>query len=427
MTGSNLTEVELMYLTDFSYIDIPTNVYGCATNFSGIINLMLREDLPKKKRKKLEAIKDYLDENEDSSLGKLTLIKYQNNNPIQNSKHDYSNTTSSSGFVGYAFRDDDGNGIVVYRGSEGFDGDGKLEAEDLANMWSDWGFDSNIGAAVGHEIVQQKEAVAFYDEAMKDITGNKVVTGHSKGGNLAEYVIIHRFDENVYGRTFNGAPYTPPNGNLELEERAKEVLTHPNYLAINIKEDIVCTLGDSKSYRNTKTIAYDGWFPNAFSSHFMENAKIENGEFVTISTNVSQANRPSNISKVKLSNFKNKFNGISKLVTLMGQYSTDLSKEKINSIKASSYKSSDYGELIVDLDELSYYSKRLSSIKNQVDTLSLRLNSIIQQHNLVELKKQYNSVTQINSKLNKSVEYIKDTIELVNEADTAVYNLSKKF
>ena len=404
MGGYNLTEVEMKYLTDFSYIDIPKDYCTSRMNFSDLVNKMLDEDLSKKQRKRLNSIKEYLDENKDSKLGKLTLIKYQNNNPTENSKHDYSNTTSNSGFVGYAFRDDDNNGIVVYRGSEGFDGDGKFELfEDIPNMWADWGFDSNIGAAFGYEIVQQKEALAFYDEAMKDINGNKVVTGHSKGGNLAEYVMVHRFDENVYGRTFNGAPYTPPKGDAELEKRAKEILTHPNYLAINVKGDVVCTLGNSNSYRNTKTIAYDGLLPNAFGSHNMDNAKIENGEFVVISTRI---NSNSNT---------------------FGSVDVGLILSKAAYIQASIYKTLDYGELIVDLDELSYYSKRLSSIKSQADRLSWRLNSIIQQYNLVELKNQYYSVTQNNSKLNKSVHYIDKTVKLVNQADTAVYNLSTKF
>ncbi|MCS0542889.1 DUF2974 domain-containing protein, partial [Aeromonas veronii] len=105
---------------------------------------------------------------------------------------------------------------------------------DLATDWV-----SNVEAGIGVTIQQQREANDFYETNIKGLDGQQYVFGHSKGGNLAEYVLVHNLeDEKLTSYVVNGAPLYY----WTLTKEQRDALKDRNTFIVH-EGDVVSSLG----------------------------------------------------------------------------------------------------------------------------------------------------------------------------------------
>jgi hypothetical protein len=188
-----LTEEEKNVLLMLSYYDLPPKKLPDDLTIKQVWDLAKRNADPDEVSYK--EINAFINGNklDTSNLNNITLKGYQNFNPNEGNNV---KGESNSGFVGYAFQDKEGNATAVFRGSE--------PMGDMGHLRTDW--TSNFEASMGVEIKQQKEANAFYQKYLGDASGERLLLGHSKGGNLADYVFIKNLDDNTKAYVINAAP-----------------------------------------------------------------------------------------------------------------------------------------------------------------------------------------------------------------------------
>ncbi|MCM3585270.1 DUF2974 domain-containing protein [Mesobacillus maritimus] len=268
MSLTDLTEQEKNLLLQLSYLDLPpeTKVNGKKPiSFEDTIATIDVDTLPGDAKDRYQAISNYLTHSPNSALKDLQLVGYRNHNPNAGNT---TGGTAESGFVGYAFKDSQGNGAAIYRGSE--------NPGDSAHLKTDWL--SNFQAGLGMEIEQQLEANQFYQDFIQGLEGDQLVFGHSKGGNLAAYVLVHNYQENSELQSYiiNGAPLAW----WMLEDEQREILKGDRNTFIVYEGDIVHQLGYApyvdKSVKLTENDYDDPFYP-----HYETSVTFgENGDFV---------------------------------------------------------------------------------------------------------------------------------------------------
>ncbi|WKY44963.1 GAF domain-containing protein [Eubacteriaceae bacterium ES2] len=127
------------------------------------------------------------------NLADLRVTAYINDNYGQLGN---SEDVAKTSLVAIALEDSEGNGAVVYSG---------CESQQLSGMVLDWG--GCLLASLGIDTRHHHKARAFYDRAMKGVSGERNLFGHSKGGNLATYVFVNRLSENTNAYCVNAQPY----------------------------------------------------------------------------------------------------------------------------------------------------------------------------------------------------------------------------
>ncbi|MFZ7943769.1 Mbeg1-like protein [Neobacillus sp. 19] len=231
MTLSNLTEEEKYLLLQFSYVDLPEDYKvdpNQPANFKKLVNEMMLTSSDYEENESFKKLYEYVNGPKGENLANIQITKYENNNPTwEEIKHGKLN----SGFVGFALKDEEGNATALFRGSESMG--------DPLHLITDW--KSNVEAGIGQEIKQQKEAAAFYEKYISGAEGNIYVMGHSKGGNLANYVLVHYFnqDKNLKSYVVNGAPINW----WVLSKEQQEVLKGERNTFIVHQDDAVSQLG----------------------------------------------------------------------------------------------------------------------------------------------------------------------------------------
>lgn len=163
MDKNTVAEIDISaILSTYVYMDEQSTKYA-GKQLEEILDLMPD---PVKSSGEWKAVKDAVELNPE--LGKMTLVN-------QSMCDGYSDKL----IIACAFQDTNGNTYVAYRGT----GDGK------------W-VDNGIGIANESSQMQQ-EANAYYDHVVEslhldtDRTGRIIITGHSKGGNEAQYVTLN--------------------------------------------------------------------------------------------------------------------------------------------------------------------------------------------------------------------------------------------
>ncbi|KKK38852.1 hypothetical protein WQ57_05725 [Mesobacillus campisalis] len=226
MSLDQLTDEEKHVLLTLSYVDLPNNQRLEGKSLEQIwqtakYNFDEKDDT-------YHTLNDFITSRnfENSNLKGVTLVGYENFNPNEMNN---SQGKSDSGFVGYAFKDSEDNSVAMFRGSESMGNFGHLKTD-----WS-----SNLEAGVGIPIQQQNEANAFYRNYMGDLDGERLVLGHSKGGNLASHVFVENLDDNVKSYVINAAPLYW----WDLSDRQKEALKGDRNEFIVFKLDPVSQLG----------------------------------------------------------------------------------------------------------------------------------------------------------------------------------------
>jgi hypothetical protein len=256
MSLSNLNDEEKNVLLQLSYFDLPGDLTGLSVKEIWEEAMRTQSNGGEARRVKLE---EYFtsDPYKNSRLAEVTLQGYQNNNPTMGGK-------SESGFVGYAWGDKTGNAAAVYRGSE--------DPTNWDHFKTDWV--SNGSAGIGNEIQQQKEANHFYEEFVKGATGERLIVGHSKGGNLASYVFVNNLADNPSGYVINGAPLFWPS----LTEEQQEALKGNKFDFIAYEGDFVHDLGFAPYVDKTVAINKDD-YDDPFYPHYETSVNFTNGSF----------------------------------------------------------------------------------------------------------------------------------------------------
>lgn len=256
MSINTLSDQEKNILLQLSYIDLPK---GLPKNIS-LTDLAEKIEIHYKGTddERVTNFTTFMNENKDSKLQNFTLKGYENNN--YGSGNNVSDD-SKTGFVGYAFEDKESNsGITLFRGSE---------MSGINNTIADWGIDGNLGATLGIEITQQKQALEFFKKYMSDVE-SKIILGHSKGGNLATHVLTEMIDDkNIIAEVLNAQPIYW----LGLTDEQKELLKSDRYNYVVTVGDIVSYLGLPNGVVD-KFVAMEGFSLNPFAPHYEYRASI---------------------------------------------------------------------------------------------------------------------------------------------------------
>jgi hypothetical protein len=264
MSISKLTEYEKNLLLRLSYLDLPKDFKIDPKNPPELKRIISQIEMTagNDKNETVEEIKSYLG-NPNNNLSSLKLTGYENNNP---SLSNLFGLKSNSGFVGYAFEDNQGNGTAVFRGSE------PIYRPD--HFLSDW--ISNIEAAMGITINQHKEANAFYENYLADVQGERLLMGHSKGGNITQTVFVNHLDDNTKAYVVNGAPIYW----WDLTDEQKKELMSNRHDFIVYENDVVSQLGFAPYVKKTVETIEPFSIKNPIYPHELTSAGFnEFGEF----------------------------------------------------------------------------------------------------------------------------------------------------
>lgn len=235
---NDLTDRERYFLLKFSYIDISK---------SAIENPALPRTISETWKYALEVNKndkkatatitalqnEYTDILKTSeSLRDVKIIGYDNLNATRKTSGEV-----STGFVGYALQDSNGNRGFLYRGSEFEDTDNFLAG---LKDWTD-----NLISGTTGDSRQIEQANAFFDKYAMDDQGNPLsdktfsIYGHSKGNNLGAEVFLNNLDKDIYAYSVNGQPVFW----YDLSDQQKEALRGDRYEFVVHEGDFVSEIG----------------------------------------------------------------------------------------------------------------------------------------------------------------------------------------
>ncbi|MFE7060698.1 Mbeg1-like protein [Sutcliffiella sp. NPDC057660] len=474
MSLSNLTPEEKNILLQLSYIDVPPNIKVSDKYSYTLDELIAKIELTTGNKlednDRMKTIQAFIqsDAYQSSNLKDVKLVGYQNHNPNDGNN---TNGESHSGFVGYAYKDDNGNATAVFRGSE--------NPGDLDNLKTDWS--ENGQAFFGMETVQQREANEFYANHVALHDGEKNVLGHSKGGNLASYVYVNNLDDNNKGYVINGAPLWW----WGLNDTQKEGLKNAEAFSFIVYDgDIVSQLGYAPYVTlrvglDKKTGEYtDPFYPHAETSvAFDENGNLVNvkqgGSFISdiqdfhlFYENIESAVKGFVTSKAEQimtaisDGAKYVIAAINKGLTDAANFIKEQTISLINKIETMSKslenkvrgffedvgkKASDlFGKVVsgvsgffggtslpqepyvkVDLHRLAYYSSRLQSIKSRTNHVNSLINSLYGEVGIFGLDNLIKAdiLSAMNNNINQNIAYLNQAREFLQKKES--YLVSK--
>lgn len=189
-----------------------------------------------------------------------------------------------NGLNAAVFTDEAGNVFVVFRGT----GEGE---------WIDNGYGLS-GLDEHWDTRQQLQALEYFDKVMADLEKDKdfagkfangeqfiTVSGHSKGGNKAQYVTINSEYSDLIDKCFNfdGQGFSPEAIEHFIEENGQAAYAEAvnKMYGFNAENDYVNPLGirvipDEHMYYFTRT---EGFFLNGIENHYPDAFLDESGNF----------------------------------------------------------------------------------------------------------------------------------------------------
>lgn len=455
MSLSNLNDEEKNVLLQLSYFDLPGDLTGLTVKEIWEEAMRTQNNGGEARRIKLE---EYFtsDTYKNSSLAEVTLHGYQNNNPTRGGE-------SESGLVGYAWGDKTGNAAAVYRGSE--------DPTNWDHFKTDWV--SNGSAGIGNEIQQQKEANHFYEEFVKGAAGEKLIVGHSKGGNLASYVFVNNLADNPSGYVVNGAPLFWPS----LTEEQQEALKSNKFDFVAYEGDFVHDLGFAPYVDKTVAINKDD-YEDPFYPHYETSVNFANGSFEKSRQGSIFSPKDINPEVIKFATVY-AVNGVReaykaalaiKNAALMVIHATwkgmeaaaklvidgcvafisglkNVTTKVINDLKSffssvrktakrfhirrgSTFPGTNFAiepYLKVDLHRLSYYAERLEAIKRKTSALNNRIDDLYLEAGLFGLDNVLKAdiLTTFNTRLNQNIAYLHTVKNLLERTESILSNKAK--
>ena len=167
----------------------------------------------------------------------------------------------STGFGAVAFTDGDGNTGISYRGTDG------APSKKSINDWVD-----NIIACATGDSAQSHEAEAFF-ERYSDPNGNNYLYGHSKGGNLSEYVYVRNYDKIKGMHLLNPQPLNP----WTLNAKQLEAMRSDKVDIVIVEGDYVWFLGMLPSYNNVRVVNSNGGDSHSYWSIDFKEGSVSPG------------------------------------------------------------------------------------------------------------------------------------------------------
>jgi hypothetical protein len=457
MSLDQLNEEEKNILLQLSYFDLPSQGRHRGLTIEEIWEKV--KNIPgnggEARRERLE---EYFssDRYKNSNLAEVTLSGYKNNNPKMNGE-------SESGFVGYAWGDRSGNATAVFRGSE--------DMKNWDHFKTDWG--SNGAAGLGIEIQQQREADQFYQRFVQSAPGEKLVFGHSKGGNLASYVFVNHLEDNVLGYVINGAPIFWPT----LTPQQQEALKSGKFDFIAYEGDFVHDLGYAP-YVDKIVVINKEDYDDPFYPHYETSVDFVNGSFekekpATITTRneiyaeiikltavygVNEVHEAYKVAramgnaalmviqttwkgmeaagKVVIDGFIAYFKGL-KLATakavndLVSFFSSVKEAAKrllfgrVVSAFAGGFAEEPY--LKVDIQRLAYYVQRLETIKRKTSALNSRIDGLYWEAGLFGIDNVLKAdiLTSFNGKINQNITYLNKAAQLLERTERTLVSKAR--
>ncbi|WP_186580079.1 Mbeg1-like protein [Aquibacillus kalidii] len=451
MSLNVLNDEEKNVLLQLSYFDIPPRSAPHGISLIEFWKTVMRD--PKNggeaRRAALSEFFNDPEKYENSNLADVKLKDYTNNNPNMDGE-------SESGFVGYAWEDNQGNAATVFRGSE--------DMMDPEHFKTDWV--SNMEAGIGVQIQQQREADQFYRNTVKEMGGEILILGHSKGGNLASYVFVNNLEDKMSAYVINGAPIFWPDLNAEQ----KEALKSDRFSFIAYEGDFVHELGfapyvDLKvKIKQEKTS--DPFYPHYETSvNFIDGGfeETKSGEIDTYTEFLTNGVQFSIVQKVNqlqpeiqlaymikdatiifihlvkkglevlakqiadlTVGVYMKVKGVTTLVINELKNFFDSLKQKVRSIVVkglirafgAGFPVQPY--LKVDLARLKYYESRLEYIKRKTKRINNRIDSLYWKADLFDLDNiiRADLLTTFHNRINNNIRYLNTTFELIQRTET---------
>lgn len=169
---------------------------------------------------------------------------------------------NSSGFGAVAFQDEHGNTGISYRGTDG------VPSEKSMNDWID-----NAIAGMTGDSDQCHEAEAFF-EKYSDPNGNNYLYGHSKGGNLSEYVYVRNHEKIDGVHLLNPQPINPwsltPEQLAAMQSKKVDIVV--------VEGDYVWFIGQLPSYGNIRVVDSNGGDSHSYwSINFNQDGSVSPG------------------------------------------------------------------------------------------------------------------------------------------------------
>ncbi|WP_077619648.1 Mbeg1-like protein [Bacillus sinesaloumensis] len=462
MSLSNLSEHEKYILLQLSYLDVPNSVGEISANsphsVEDIMGYIDYDGLDPKAQLKYDAIDEYIRMNSNTPLKEIQLVGYQNNNPNGGN----TDGDSYSGFVGYAFTDKQGNGTAIYRGSE--------DLKDVGHIATDWV--SNVEAGIGITIQQQREANEFYERFIKGLDGQQYVFGHSKGGNLAEYVLVNNLeDESLTSYVVNGAPLYYWTLTMEqkraLEDRNTFIVHEGDFVSslgyapyvdktvkLNSTDEGLMYAhgldsvdfapgGDFKNASDGASLVRDianpiaGTIMLAASLHpkvlaYRAAAAIRDATLYILEAAEKGLEKAINWVKEETSKLINNVKELTKQVKAeINQFLADVaSKAAILFVKVVAKMGGYFPVepyLKVNVDRLYYYAQRLEKIKRRVSILNDRIDSLYWEVDFLDMRHVLKAdiLTSFSYRLNQNIDYLNTTARLLDSSETKLLSKAR--
>ena len=249
---SNLNDQENLTLTQISYSSNMLSKHHGKT-FAQIRDFLRNEEKNGttlgEEEKKFLKLMDQFPDGQNPYLG-YTVVGTGNN--------------PQSGFGAVAFTDGRGNTGISYRGTDG------APSKKSINDWGD-----NIVSGITGDSVQCHEAEEFF-ERYSDKNGNNYLFGHSKGGNLSEYVYVKYYEKIKGMHLLNPQPINP----WTLTPAQLKAMQSDKVDIVIVEGDYVWFIGMLPSYGNVRVVD-----SNDQDSHSYWSVKFQDGS-------VSEGNHP---------------------------------------------------------------------------------------------------------------------------------------
>lgn len=366
---------------------------------------------------------------------------------------------SKTGFGAVSFTDDSGNVGFSYRGTDDFDIKKLLKKSNLTNV----DMIDNVKAMMTGKSRQSEQALAFFNKN-KDMKGNNFLYGHSKGGELAEFVYVHSYDFIRGMHTLNAQPINPYS--LTPEQRRSLSLDKADMIVNN--GDLVWMTGKIPSYNirfaqtkdgdkhSHKTIVYDDneMIVIATSEDFMSNpdyvrslyyasqyflGNIQKMYFVRQYINMcvksisyfAKNNMQTKIDElIEMSSSQLRKAGVEfdeiadKLKVYLGFVASGAMEVYNKDFKNVNQYTEQYRKITVDTYKLKLYVQRLQSVNRRISALNNSMNLLYWKSGLLDLWKlrQANILQAYASRLTQCTSYLNDTATDFEIAEANIIN-----
>ncbi len=327
-----------------------------------------------------------------------------------------------TGFAAIAIRDPSNEVTVAFRGTEGFD---ITDHNSIRDMGAD------LELAMVLSTSQHREAEKFMQELEEDDYNGYRFTGHSLGGNLANYAAIYFVPKSkvLDTVTFNAPGYNEAfieKYNKEIEELSERLKNYQNeydYVSsiMKVPGEIIVVDSSKKGIHilfddhmlDTFTVSGDG-----FKKKKNQVKSVQTMAFDIILDNIRHNSGISRIPYIV---------GVIEIGINLGRKASSVLQKVGNTIKkvsASVLTMLNGSYIKVDTDSLRSYANRLYYINRRLEALDSRFNDLYWKVGFCDLWDliQADALTDGSWRLNRCINYLRETATDFDNLETKLVN-----